>query len=202
MVDWDTVQSIPYTQSAESPQHHCLVLMWGSELELLPRDQSTWDELMSGNLKHGHKRSNWESPTYQSWKAMLKRCRNPNHKSFQNYGGRGVTVCARWDPAQGGSFENFLSDMGERPSGTTLDKDKNGAGNIYSPENCCWLTPSEQATYKRLRGSHYVTYQGQKMILADAARLAGVNRATIFFRIRKGWSEDRLFLPPRYRRAA
>jgi hypothetical protein len=85
---------------------------------------------------------------------MLRRCKDPKNKDYHNYGGRGVTVCQRWDPQAGGSFENFLSDLGERPEGTTLDKDKLGGIGclIYSPETCSWLTPKEQAAHTRPRG--------------------------------------------------
>ena len=78
---------------------------------------------------------------------MLLRCRNPKAVSWKNYGGRGITVCARWDPKQGGSFENFLADMGERPAGLTLDRRDNNLG--YLLENCRWATWQEQRANHR-----------------------------------------------------
>lgn len=83
------------------------------------------------------------SPLYRRWDSMRSRCYNPNHKSYKNYGGRGVTVCRRW-----GKFENFHNDMisGYRP-GLTLDR-KNNDGN-YSPSNCRWATWVEQMANKR-----------------------------------------------------
>jgi hypothetical protein len=82
------------------------------------------------------------SPTYNSWMAMKHRCLRKTASNFARYGGRGVTVCNRWM-----SFESFLSDMGVRPEGKTLDR-IDPLGN-YEPGNCRWATPMEQAHNKR-----------------------------------------------------
>jgi hypothetical protein len=85
------------------------------------------------------------TPTYHTWEHMLRRCSNINSPNYLNYGAKGVTVCARWR----NSFANFLADMGERPKGTSIDR-KNPYGN-YTPKNCRWATPKEQANNKRRR---------------------------------------------------
>lgn len=97
---------------------------------------------------HGHRGSKGKtkSPTYHSWASMRQRCGNPNHRSYGNYGGLGVTVCERWN-----DFANFLEDMGERPEGMTIDRiDVEGH---YEPGNCKWSTKSEQELNKRRKGS-------------------------------------------------
>lgn len=94
-----------------------------------------------GKLKTTHGLS--DTTEYFIWQGMWARCTNPNHKSYNNYGGRGITVCERWR-----LFENFLEDMGLRPGPEySLDRKENDKG--YCKENCRWATGTEQANNRR-----------------------------------------------------
>lgn len=92
--------------------------------------------IISRSLKHGHQRVSNKSAEYRAWRHMKSRCYNPNVERYENYGGKGVTVCDRWL----NSFENFYADMGSRPSPLhLLDRYPDVNGN-YEPSNCRWAT--------------------------------------------------------------
>lgn len=115
-------------------------------------------EVFTGNLGKGHttscgcnftevmtKHGLFGTPIYRIRTYMIQRCYNPNHQSYKDYGGRGITVCDRWLE----SVENMLEDLGQPPEGLTLERiDVNGN---YCPENCKWETSANQAYNKRLR---------------------------------------------------
>jgi hypothetical protein len=107
-------------------------------------------------LSHGHCVNGQDSPTYRSWYNLLSRCTNANHNSYERYGGRGITVCERWQGK--GGFQNFLEDMGPRPLGKTIDREDND-GN-YEPGNCRWATKEEQTVNQRPRKKKYGSMPG------------------------------------------
>lgn len=91
----------------------------------------------SGNAKH---------PLYYTWVQMKDRTSNPNTKGYHNYGGRGIKVCERWLGPYG--FDNFIEDMGEKPTPEhTLDRKDNDGD--YTKENCRWATSHQQAANRR-----------------------------------------------------
>jgi len=86
--------------------------------------------------------------THDVWVNMIQRCRNKNSKNFHRYGGRGISVCDRWL-----SFENFLSDMGEKPDGLSIERINND-GN-YEPSNCRWATQYDQTQNRTKKYKEY-----------------------------------------------
>lgn len=100
---------------------------------------------------------------YWIWADMVSRCTNSKHVRFADYGGRGIKVCRRWM-----SFDNFYSDMGDRPANRSLDRLNNNRG--YSPANCRWATASEQASNKRSYGLEYRTRDSTGKFLPGSTR--------------------------------
>jgi hypothetical protein len=106
--------------------------------------------------KQGNHRTHNGSGTvmYKTWCGMKKRCGNPNDRSYPDYGGRGIKVCERWQ-----MFENFLADMGERPSDEhQLDRIDND-GN-YEPGNVRWATRQLQIRNRRKISGTKSQYRG------------------------------------------
>lgn len=134
---------------------------------------------------HGKART----PEYDVWHVMKCRCLLPNYPGFKSYGARGVTVCKRWLD----SFENFIADMGPRPSNKhSIDRiDSNGN---YEPSNCRWATRSEQQ--RNRRDNHRLTFNGETLCLVEWAERYGLQALTLYYRIKKGWPVSEAITTP------
>ena len=119
-----------------------------------------------------------DSPTWNSWMAMIKRCYGKYSINYANYGGRGIEVCKRWVD----SFEEFLADMGERPEGMSIDR-INVNGN-YEPGNCRWATRKQQA--RNTTTNKIVLFEGKSYCQKELAEKLGIGAQTIRKRMRKG----------------
>lgn len=125
------------------------------------------DRLVAMNKTHGQSKS----PTYKAWCEARGRCRNVKHKHFRHYGGRGILFSEKWD-----RFEDFLRDLGERPSQRhSLDRiDVNGN---YEPGNCRWATAAEQQNNKRC--NRFFEYAGQLLTVTQLSRLTGIPQSNL-----------------------
>jgi hypothetical protein len=116
---------------------------------------------------------------YSSWWNMKSRCERENSKFYNDYGGRGIKICERWN-----DFSNFLEDMGQPKEGMTLERINNN-GN-YEPSNCRWADRKLQANNRR--SSKYIEVDGVIKTLQQWANLYKINRSTITERIKAGWT--------------
>lgn len=123
------------------------------------------------SVKHGET----ESAEFKIWTGMLTRCFNTHAKAYENYGGRGITVCDRWR----NDFPAFLADMGRRPSPRHSVERKDNDGN-YEPNNCVWATREEQGRNKR--NNVRVTIDGVTRTLVEWAEISGLSYETIYQR--------------------
>lgn len=115
---------------------------------------------------------------YATWSGMRSRCLNPRNKRWRRYGGRGITICERWN-----SFEAFQADMGPRPSPDhTIEREDNDGP--YSPENCRWATRREQSRNRAC--NRFVEIEGQTYRAIDLARITGRRLDTIMKRVARG----------------
>lgn len=133
----------------------------------------------SSNLTHGDSRVGFVSREYKLWQNMLDRCRNRKSRSYARYGGRGIRVCRRWK-----KFENFLADMGRRPSSKhSLEREKNDKG--YAPGNVVWATPTQQA--RNTRKCRMLTIDGETMCVSAWAERGDAKYRTILGRLNRGF---------------
>ena len=139
-----------------------------------------------GRSSRTHGRSH--SPVWGVWRAMINRCTNPNVFLFHRYGGRGISVCPRWRK----SFSDFISDMGERPSGGSIDRINND-GN-YEPGNCKWSTRKEQCRNRKT--NRIITFQGKTASIAEWAEIIPMSPLVISHRLFRGWSVEMALTKP------
>jgi len=131
-----------------------------------------------GPVKTAHKMS--FSSEYRIWINMRQRCSNPANSRWSSYGGRGITVCGRWDQ----SFEAFIQDMGLRPTiEHSLDRIENNGP--YSPDNCRWATATEQQNNTG-RWTKSVLIEGKDYTLREIAARAGLTVNGAAERVRRG----------------
>lgn len=143
------------------------------------------EKMRTLSTQHG----DWGSKEWNSWHSMHERCLRQEAMGYENYGGRGISICKRWlNVERGMGFANFLQDMGRAPSSEhTLDR-IDSEGN-YEPSNTRWATKKEQARNRRT--NRLITAFGRTQCLAAWAEESGWSSTTISLRLLKGWSPEK-----------
>lgn len=127
---------------------------------------------------------------YKAWASMCSRCSNANNTASMYYLHRGVRVAKEWQGP--GGFDRFLSHIGPMPTPKlTLDRIDSTRG--YEPGNVRWATVEEQNRNKKT--NVFLTYSGNTLCLADWAKKLGLNRANLSYRLKRGWSVERVLSP-------
>lgn len=148
-----------------------------------------WEMISKSNTTHGMK----HTVEYNAWKEMKQRCDNPKMHAYHSYGGRGITVCERWSH----SFENFLQDVGRKPSHLHSIDRINNDGN-YEPGNVRWATKKEQG--RNRRSNTHIEHNGQSLCVSEWCEVYGLHTNTFLNRLNRGWSIERsLTTSPRTR---
>lgn len=139
---------------------------------------------------HGHSQGGRITPEFQAYRSMMARCYRKSNIRYEQYGGRGITVCEEWRT----SFAAFLADMGLRPDNSySLDRMDNDLP--YSAENCRWATRTEQMRNRSC--NLWVKLEGARITLAEAADRSGIPYPTLKARIfTRGWPADRALSEP------
>lgn len=133
-----------------------------------------------GQCVRGHPKHGMEGTAiYNAWAGMLQRCRNPKHKWYRRYGGRGIKVCDRWL-----EFGNFYEDMGEKPEGLSIDREDNDGD--YEPGNCCWSSQKDQV--RNRENTLMVEFEGRTVPVAELSERFGQRHKRVVARLKRGLS--------------
>lgn len=131
-------------------------------------------EVLQAPRKHGRS----HTAEFRSWTGIRQRCGNPTNPAYRHYGGRGISLCERWQ-----TFENFYADMGPKPSPKhSIERIDNDKG--YYKDNCRWATAQEQANNRR--SSRLIQFNGETRTLAQWCVFLGVPQSTLWNRLNRG----------------
>lgn len=146
------------------------------------------EKTVERSTKHSQSIRTQVTVTYTAWVNMIQRCTNSNRKDYHNYGERGIKICKEWS-----RFENFLKDMGERPTTRhSIDRIKNDKG--YYKENCRWATIKQQNRNKR--NNRTIRYKGKTQLMVELAEKFSIDLHVFINRIKLGWSPEKALTEP------
>ena len=121
---------------------------------------------------------------YEIWKAMKRRCSNPNDSHYHSYGGRGITVCKEWVNNYS-AFKEWAYNNGydklAKTGNCTIDRIDNDSG--YSPDNCRFVDRIVQAN--NTSTNRFVDFQGHRLTIAEFARLMNIDKNYAWYYVDK-----------------
>jgi hypothetical protein len=126
---------------------------------------------------------------FKIWAGMVQRCTKPYHIAYKSYGAKGVKVCPEWE----NSFEVFLKDMGEPPTEDHQIDRINNNGN-YEPGNCRWASRKVQQNNRS--NNVLITFKGETHSIAEWSKLVGIGETTLHWRMKAGWSHEKVLSTP------
>jgi hypothetical protein len=150
----------------------------GKTIEMNDKDASFSPENCFFSSKFQHHGMS-QSRLYKEWRSMLLRCNTPSHKSYKDYGGRGISVCPQWH-----EFPNFQEWALANGYNDNLTIDRIDVNGNYEPSNCRFTDMITQCNNRR--SSKFITYQGKTLSLAQWARELGFSRAIVSQRLKRG----------------
>lgn len=138
---------------------------------------------IGGKSKHGTERGESKTRLYKIWSRMVWRCERPSYKHYKYYGGRGITVCSAWH-----NFKLFKEWAHENGYSELLSLDRIDNNKGYSPNNCRWATPKQQANNRR--NNVKIEYQGEERTVAEWADRFGLKYPRFYQALKRGWTID------------
>lgn len=141
-------------------------------------------------IKHGYAH---KERLYETWKNMRRRCLDPKNKRWDQYGGKGITVCKEWLNNYM-PFRNWAMDNGYQDNLTIDRKDSNGN---YEPDNCRWTDAKTQMN--NVSRNRIFEYDGKKMTMSELAEYLRISYSTLQHRVDNGWDMDRIVSTPQRR---
>ncbi len=137
----------------------------------------------NGHLIHGL----CGTSLYAIWQTMKQRCENPNCRGYEWYGAKGIKVCSEWQSVT--TFHDWAKKNGYQ-KGLTLDRIDSSQN--YSPDNCRWVTMSQQQSNKS--NNHVIEYKGEVHTLTEWSQILMIPRTTLSNRLTSlGWTVERAF---------